>query len=1215
MSTRETEKALRYISQLDAARCNSQWDQVPELARKVEKHAPHRKTLILIAKTEAAVASYIPPPRPQTATNETTVTALSKVIPLLLSAIDQEIEYPEDQFQATICLGWIHWVLTERGLAVARMPKSIIASLRDVSSRSHSSPQWVQVCAIKGAYIKGFSQEKTASALDALETYSSMLPFLRSVPDSGAMSLEFRTWTERLLSRLSAVAMKSQPLGEWVDLNTMLRVFHLWTSLFRHVNPSLKSPVHGTASSHPPVELGPEVEYSRWDVWMDYYTTLSEILHRGYTYSPSYTEMDPQILRSRENLSDEEFIMVRLKQRTEIKKVEASIEAKLLDETRFPKANERNFRVERWVDAVMQNWRIMCGSTWKDEDLGEGGTNAVARGVLDILYRAATKTFHSTQILRYLFNVHAFIAEFDLAIKAFDSYAELVQQGHDCAEKSGEINYSIDDDDTIVHTASQAITFLCQFGSRKEAEKAREIAKKLDQWLKRRKVIPQHDAQSKGKEELTVDAGLTPNIKSAAYRALGISEAQWARLTFDAPARNGHQAKAVELFRAALHPRLGCPFDLETLYPLGLVLAEMREIPAAIKVVKQAIAHRVSHAEAVAGHSADGSPFDHHSGLESADYYRERKLIRFWHLLALLLTAKSDLTTAARSCNAAFEQFQSNTVLFGAEKEYRSEHLNETEKHKRTSKALVDRMDRYEKESILQVKLTQVALVEALEGPTAAVDASTELIALYSRLFGDPRADQPKLKAPGTSLKPPKSAGGTLRSSLIGRALSRRGDDKMRSVESALSNRPSTRATNATAAPTIQITDENGTLPRGRPKTSSTLVPARSRTQNGGQDVRRSPSHRLQKRSASMRRPSDDSARPVSVATTNEGDSVSKNGSVRTSNRASEYSFVRPTTAGSEKAPGSPDSGLRKIPHHFHHTQHPPPLGHPHQPPHQDTRLPTRSLTPKPCFPVIQERRQRVSSLVEIWLFIAGLYTRAALFDDANAAIGEAVELVKALELEIAQDASTAKAFAEKGWGGGISIEELWGDVWAQRGELARANSTPYEALSNYEMALLHFQNHPAATVGLSEILLDIYSQKIEAEPPEATTFTPPGPTTLWVSQRGFNTELFEGENEKEAEAQGKAEAEAEAKAKSTEDSPEELNRLAARDRAYNILSSLTKLGTGWDYSEAWFALARAYEGGGQVEKTKEVLWWCVELEDTRPLRGWGVVGPGGFVL
>ena len=79
--------------------------------------------------------------------------------------------------------------------------------------------------------------------------------------------------------------------------------------------------------------------------------------------------------------------------------------------------------------------------------------------------------------------------------------------------------------------------------------------------------------------------------------------------------------------------------------------------------------------------------------------------------------------------------------------------------------------------------------------------------------------------------------------------------------------------------------------------------------------------------------------------------------------------------------------------------------------------------------------------------------------------------------------------------------------------------------------------------------------------------------------------------------------------------SPPELTRLAARDRAFGLLSTLTKRGVGWDYSEAWSALARAYEESGQLDKTREVLWWCVELEDTHPIRSWQNVTLGGFVL
>lgn len=79
----------------------------------------------------------------------------------------------------------------------------------------------------------------------------------------------------------------------------------------------------------------------------------------------------------------------------------------------------------------------------------------------------------------------------------------------------------------------------------------------------------------------------------------------------------------------------------------------------------------------------------------------------------------------------------------------------------------------------------------------------------------------------------------------------------------------------------------------------------------------------------------------------------------------------------------------------------------------------------------------------------------------------------------------------------------------------------------------------------------------------------------------------------------------------SSTSTPAELNRLAARDRAYMLLSTLSKLGEGWDDSETWMALARAHEVSGQVERARECLWWVVELEDGRPVRPWGVVRGG----
>lgn len=126
----------------------------------------------------------------------------------------------------------------------------------------------------------------------------------------------------------------------------------------------------------------------------------------------------------------------------------------------------------------------------------------------------------------------------------------------------------------------------------------------------------------------------------------------------------------------------------------------------------------------------------------------------------------------------------------------------------------------------------------------------------------------------------------------------------------------------------------------------------------------------------------------------------------------------------------------------------------------------------------------------------------------------------------------------------------------------------------------------------LSNILLDIYAEIIPAEKPNPNSlpFHAPSSATTAFSNPDSLTR------------------------KTLSDS-RTLNRIAARDRAYGLLAALTKLGSGWDDSEAWFALARAYEESAQVDKAKDALWWCVHLEDTKPIRHWRHVSPGGHVL
>jgi cargo-transport protein YPP1 len=113
--------------------------------------------LIITAGAEAQIATYEgkrfqaasapSDTRPATA-------SLSQLIPTLLKAIDSEADHAQDAFQAITCLGWLHWVLDEPQLAVARLPKDFTTVLQQFNP-SIEVQNWTRVCIIKGAYMKG----------------------------------------------------------------------------------------------------------------------------------------------------------------------------------------------------------------------------------------------------------------------------------------------------------------------------------------------------------------------------------------------------------------------------------------------------------------------------------------------------------------------------------------------------------------------------------------------------------------------------------------------------------------------------------------------------------------------------------------------------------------------------------------------------------------------------------------------------------------------------------------------------------------------------------------------------------------------------------------------------------------------------------------------------------------------------------------------------
>ncbi|KAG9249094.1 hypothetical protein BJ878DRAFT_151018 [Calycina marina] len=1143
---RDASKGTRYVQQLNEARFRGMWETVPNLLHKVRKHAPTRTCLVITVEAEHAITKASGGPH---------LSELTIYVSRLQEAIEKERTYQEDEFQARVCLAWLLWEQDKYGEAINQFPASIEQEFVQLDGTESESSSWTKVCAIKAAYIKGSSQLKVGAIKEALETYDSALPIFAVTSSRINSGKELETWTELYLTAfcmLSSFLMKSDetPIREAETLSA----FRGWSTYWHHRS---SPPIGGFAHNS---------KISRGQVWKAYYGTLSEILQKQLPFPTT------ALITTHTTLS------TRLEQWQELRDVESKYEAILLSTMPFPRADDVGDEVELFVELVIGNWRVVCGGGWAEHDLGEGGTEKVSRGVLNILYRAATKTFHSTPILRHLFTLHLALAEFDLALKAFDTYLDIVKRGKARVEKTGDQEPGLDNDEIVLRTVSECIRALCRYGSFDGAEKANDLGHFFEGWLDNHYPVGK-EAKTGCKDSSEVFV-VGPKVLAVAWRSIGIAYANWARFTFNGTTRGDIQQQAMSCLRKALHPSLKASKDVCTLFALGTILAERRELPVAMEVVKAALLPQTSRDS------------------DLPRFARERSLIPLWHLMALLLSASQEFLSAAKSCEGAFEQFQNPQNLFGNDEHFKSEHLQVYSKLVSKSLGIVDEMNDFEKENLLEVKITQLTLIETLEGPEAAINASDELLNLYSRLFGPPLIHTATVPPSNTGLQPPpKSSAGTLRSikgSIFGRSGGAALKPHTDSGLSAVALHPPT--TQTIPAPKIEVTGANGRTASQHHRLQKEIFTEKANTRSVSlsREKAQEPSSSTKCQQPSMPPP------PVT--------------------RLDGEEYFKPTGEHDKKWP---DDGNANG--------------------HTDMEQGFSSLTtPVTHFPKNQQRRWRASMLIKLWLLIAGFYRRAALYEDGKGAIEEAEKLVLSLDRDVSMDTSGNISVTNPGWGSGKSVAELWADVFAEHGYLAVAMSLPFEALAHFESALTHFQDHPSAIVGLSNILLDIYSEDLlpppsipslalptsstvnipatsaHATPLSSMPSTKPGPPKLFPLS--LNARHTHGPLGIAAPAAKKLSSQPEFPPESSDHPHKEpstamQDRIAARDRASFLLSTLTKLGKGWNYSEAWFSLARSYELQGQPGKAKEVLWWCVELEESRPTRDWSEIGRGGYVL
>jgi tetratricopeptide (TPR) repeat protein len=762
--------------------------------------------------------------------------------------------------------------------------------------------------------------------------------------------------------------------------------------------------------------------------------------------------------------------------------------------------------------------------------------------------------------MRRLFHVHASLAEFELAIKALDTYIDIVVNAKDRAEKAAEIG-ELESDEILLQTVSEGVLLLSCYGAENEARKAKDLTAILEKYIEK-SLDPESNASDQS-------STVSPKVIAMAYRAIGVGLGNWARWTPVNESRDDIRAEAIENLERSIDPAFKAQNNISTRYALALLYAESRDLDNAILHVRTALSTKDDWAQST--HVS--------SELDGTSFSREPDLVPLWHLLALLLSAKQEFGVAGRSCEAAFEQFPSTLTAF-AQSGRRGNKDKERPGSGDTKKDILRHLRGREKERIIETRMTQIALMEVMDGPEVAVNHSDQLLTLFAALFEDLELEVPQ-KVNGTQqyLGPPKSASGTVKS-FRGSIFGRKKASKAPSTDGADLIPPlPTRTAADPDAPSIQVTDEHHSLHKQRSSQAPKL---------NGLD---GPSEQL------------------------EG---SENGSIE--NIGIAVSDIPSHPAGAKQNAKQP---LPAVAHNLDHTRAPQPAGHSRQPLEQDVRLPpphrfespTKSLTK---FPAAQAQKHALAVLVKVWLLISGLYRRASLFEDARQACQEAVKQVEKFETLVAAQDSSARAFSERVWGVYKSSEELWGDVYAERGALSHAQSSPHEAMEFYEEAITRFPDHPRATIGLSNLLLDIWEEKIPAEPlpPRLdagipTSLSAKPATNLGTTYTDGSSVDTTDEDTDPSIQRAEKKIDVDPKA----DRVRYMSRLAARDRAYGLLSMLTKTGSSWDNSEAWFTLSRAYEASSQLEKTKDVLWWCVELEDRKPIRHWWNLGSGSYVL
>jgi cargo-transport protein YPP1 len=166
---------------------------------------------------------------------------------------------------------------------------------------------------------------------------------------------------------------------------------------------------------------------------------------------------------------------------------------KLAPKTKGPSPHSSsNIRILEFVDRATDNW-VSLGSDPND-----------AKSLIQILYRASTKTFQSPRIMRHLVSALEAVGEYTDAERSLDAYTVIIENQK--RTMAVETVPDEDSDEDILRTLARGLRILVKFLGK--GGKAVKLAWKMEGYVK--------------EWEIT-----TPETLASVYHAIGTANALW----------------------------------------------------------------------------------------------------------------------------------------------------------------------------------------------------------------------------------------------------------------------------------------------------------------------------------------------------------------------------------------------------------------------------------------------------------------------------------------------------------------------------------------------------------------------------------------------------------------------------------------------------------------------------------------------------------------